>query len=117
MAKPQNSPRGLFYKVAAAITTLTGTTMTASGAVSGATVTATGAVQGATINLSGNGSLAANSTGNITWDQVTSVMPGNTTAGLGAIMKVYLSTTGFIYAINTTGTTWRYLNMSSRPFG
>ena len=104
MAKATNSPRGIFQKEAAEISALTG-----------ATVTATGAVQGATINVSGKGSLSANSSG-ILWSNVTTKLPGNVTVGGGCIIML-LNGTGHGLAINTTGTTWRYINTSSRPFG
>ena len=100
MAKPQNSPRGLFSKGAASITTLTASTLTT-----------TGAVQGATLNIAGEGALSADGTG-VSYSNVIATLPGAVQSSSG-MLCVILNSTDYAIGINTTGTTWKFLDATS----
>ena len=95
MTKPQNSPRGLFSKVAAAITTLT----------------VSGVLQGNTVSIAGEGSLSADGTG-VSYSNVVTALPGAVQSSSG-MLCVILNSTGYALGINTTGTTWKYLDATS----
>ena len=107
MSHPQNSPRGRFEKAAVEFTSATITTETATTA----NIT-TGNVT--TLNLGGSGAQALS--GNTT--AVTSSNPGSALPGavqLSAANLAFLQVGGVAaLAINTTGTTWKYLNVTSK---
>ena len=91
MARPQNSARGLFEKIAAAFTTATIAGLTSTNS----TITDIQMSKGSTGTLEiDSGALTA--------------LPGNVQVSLPNIAFGENSTGAFL-AINTTGTTWSYL--------
>ena len=120
MARPQNSPKGLFSKnridVGANQITGNSTALLLSGGVrvSGVqmiTGNSTAVVFGEGVRVSDAQTLTGNSTGLIHADSV-GALPGNV-AGAKVIGVIDLPTTGIAVFINTTGTTYKYLSLTS----
>lgn len=101
MARQQNAPHGLFIKDAATITTLTGTTVT----LTTATVTTLTVSTTATFTpvITANGGITINKT---------TVTPSARVAP-GTVYSLVNSTGVGQLVLNTTGTTWVYLNGTS----
>ena len=104
MARPQNSPRGLFQKeridVGSQQLTYNSTALLISGGL-----TAVGAVTLGSTLLSGD------ATGAIILD-TTAALPGNVSAD-GAGILLVSNSSGTALVINTTGTTWVYANTTT----
>lgn len=90
MARPQNSPKGLFYKAKAQVEQLT-----VSSTTSFVAVTASGAISGATLAITGTTELPAQ----VTLDSVN--------------VRTISNSTGVALQINTTGSTWAYFSTTS----
>ena len=120
MAHPQSSPRGLWAKkridVGASQITAnsTGLVLNAGIKVSNKanavlTGNSTGIVTNAQIRVANKRYLNANSTGFIVTAE--SAIP---TTDNGAAFTFISNSTGFFGALNTTGTTWKYFEVTSR---
>ena len=90
MAHPQNSPRGLFAKRQVRL-----------GDASGNTVDLTNDANGVVVSGS-----------QIRTSSAASALPGDVDVGAG--LRLGENSTGHFIAINSTGTTWKYLNVTSK---
>ena len=97
MGRPQNSPRGMFAKSRVDV------------GAQQLTDDATNLVLSGGIKISNARSLTANSTGFVA-GTTESAIP---TTDEGAAFTIGENSTGVFMAINSTGTTWKYLNTTS----
>lgn len=133
MSRPQNAPKGLFTKkqinVGTQELTYNSTHLILSGGIklggaAGGAITAnsTGATFAGAVTLGAgltlNGSLnlggtvnGSNSTTNSIITSATAALPGNVQGVVG--LTVLQNSTGIAYLVNTTGTTWKYLNVTT----
>lgn len=105
MARPQNAPKGLLVKAQANLTTAVITTAT----ITTGTIT-TGTITTLTVDTACTITPVITSSGGITLPTVTSlpaarIAPGTT--------KFITNGTGSGLVLNTTGTTWVYLNTTT----
>lgn len=89
MAHPQNSPRGLFAKRQVRL----------------------GDSSGNTLDLTNDANGLIVSGAQFKSDSAASALPGNVDAG--AAFRLISNSTGVALGVNTTGTTWKYLNVTS----
>ena len=104
MARPQNSPRGLFQKERIDIGSQS-LTYNSTGLILSSALTTGGAL------TLGGALVGSDATGAVILD-TTAALPGNVTAGGAGIMLV-ANSTGTALVINTTGTTWVYANTTT----
>lgn len=97
MARAQNSPRGLFAKNRIDI------------GASNLTANSTGVLFSAGVRISGARYITADSTGFVVTAE--SSLPGNVDGGNQ--FTLISNSTGVALAVNTSGTTWKYLNVTS----
>lgn len=100
--RPQNSPKGLFIKRQLGVTNSTGN-------VTNLTANSTGLVLDKQIKLSNAQQLGANSTGFILGSRANKPA----TRSSAKIAQLTDSTGRNAVMVNTTGTTWKYLNVTS----
>jgi len=98
MAHPQSSPRGLFAKNRIDI---------GSNQITG---DSSGILLNAGLKISNAQLLTADSTG-IVHGNAVSALPGSVDGGIQ--WTLVSNSTGVAFAVNTTGTTWKYLNVTT----
>lgn len=126
MARPQNSPRGLFQKeridVGSQQLTYNSTALILNAGIqiagAGGLITAnsTGLTTAGTVETGGaltlGGTLIGSDASGAIVLETTAVLPGDVSADGAGIMLV-ANSTGSALAINTTGTTWVYANTTT----
>lgn len=103
----QNSPQGLFSKNAIEVDNLFMRDYSITTAM--LTANSTGAVLAGGLSISASQQLTANSSGIIHGDPV-AALP---TADHGVAWTVVSNSTGVAICVNTTGTTWKFLNVTT----
>jgi len=103
MAHPQTTPRGV---IAARLIQLNDT----SGNSTNLTQDSTGVVLSGGVKLNSARIITANSTAYTLTAE--SVLPGNVDGGVA--FTIVSNSTGVAMAVNTSGTTWKYLNVTTK---